>query len=265
MPAELHIVGLQSDLHWRDPDANLTHFNALMDELGERPLDLVVLPEMFTTGFSWPPVDPNGGSEAVLDWMQGWSDRLGAALIGSVACHDAGGRPRNRCWFVPPSTEGKTVHYDKRHLFTLAGEQNHFEAGGNRVEVDFRGFRILLQVCYDLRFPVFVRNNRATPYDIAVYVANWPEARSAAWRTLLRARAIENQCFVVGINRAGTDGNGHHYAGDSLIADCAGELLADAGNTGRPCTLRARLSREDMMVFRRKLPFLDDADRQRPA
>jgi len=256
----LHIVGLQADLHWRDPDANLGQFDGLLNALEGKPCDMVVLPEMFTTGFSWPPIDPNGGPEAVLLWMQGWADRLDAAIMGSVACRDDQSNARNRCWFVPPSAEGQPSFYDKRHLFTLAGEHGHFKAGEERVEVEFRGFRILLQVCYDLRFPVFVRNNGKEPYDLAVYVANWPETRAAAWRTLLQARAIENQCFVVGVNRSGTDGNGHQYSGDSLIADGAGHLLADAGSDGQPKPLSATLSRDELMAFRQKLPFLEDAD-----
>lgn len=261
MPADrFHIVGIQADLVWREPDANLTAFDGLLSALAAEMCDLVVLPEMFTTGFSWPPVDPARGSDGVLQWMQSWSDRLGCAVVGSVACHDDAGNPRNRCWFVPPTGEGNPTFYDKRHLFSLAGEHQQFKAGGNRVEVEFRGWRILLQICYDLRFPVFSRNNRETPYDLAIYVANWPEARSAAWRTLLQARAIENQCYVVGINRAGTDGNGHRYAGDSLIADFAGSLLADTGNDGLPQPLQAGLSQEDLEVFRTRLPFLKDAD-----
>ena len=264
MPAEsLHIIGLQSDLIWRDPEANLHHFDQLLEPLLTERSDVVVLPEMFTTGFSWPPVDPKDGPDEVLHWMQHWADRLDAALIGSVACHDDEGAARNRCWFVPPSSEGPAVHYDKRHLFTLAGEHDHFKAGETRVEVEFRGFRILLQVCYDLRFPVFVRNDRTPAYDLAVYVANWPEKRSAAWRTLLQARAIENQCFVVGINRSGTDGNGHAYAGDSMIVDFAGNLLDDAGSNGKAATLQAGLSPTDIVDFRKKLPFLEDADRRK--
>ncbi|MDA9864559.1 nitrilase family protein, partial [Flavobacteriales bacterium] len=175
-------------------------------------------------------------------------------------CFDQEGLPRNRSWFVPPSSEGTPTFYDKRHLFTLAGEHDHFKAGEDRVEVEFRGFRILLQVCYDLRFPVFVRNNQAVPYDLAIYVANWPETRSAAWRTLLQARAIENQCFVVGLNRSGTDGKGHRYAGDSLIADFSGKLLADAGNSGSPAKISSTLSKDGLLAFRKKLPFLEDAD-----
>ena len=154
-----------------------------------------------------------------------------------------------------------TCTYDKRHLFTLAGEDQAYKSGTGRVEIDWRGWRILLQICYDLRFPGFVRNHGGQPYDLALYVANWPEPRRNAWRTLLKARAIENQCFVVGVNRSGTDPNGHQYAGDSMILDHGGEVLTDAGGDGEAKTLRATLERENMMSFRRKLPFLNDADR----
>ena len=256
----LHIIGVQADLFWRDPEANLRHFDSLLAGLNAAPRDLIVLPEMLTTGFSWPPKNPQGGPRVVVEWMQTWADRLGAALIGSVACHDEEGQPRNRCWFVPPSGEGKPTFYDKRHLFALAGEHDHFKAGEDRVDVEFRGFRILLQICYDLRFPVFARNDRTRPYDLVVYVANWPEKRAAAWRTLLQARAIENQCFAVGINRSGSDGKGHRYSGDSLIVDFAGTPLADAGNAGTPQILRATCMKADLEAFRSRLPFLDDAD-----
>ena len=261
MPTDsLHIIGLQSDLAWRDQEANFDHFDGLLQNLTDSPCDLVVLPEMFTTGFSWPPLAAHSESLVAKDWMQQWADRLGAALIGSVSCHDSTGQARNRCWFVPPSSEGHPSHYDKRHLFTLAGEHDHFKAGIERVEVQFRGLRILLQVCYDLRFPLYARNGQPNPYDMAVYVANWPETRAAAWRTLLQARAIENQCYVVGINRSGTDGNGHRYSGDSLMVDFAGTVLSDAGNNGIPQVLKASASKTALDGFRTRLPFLDDAD-----
>lgn len=255
----LHIIGLQTDLRWRDPQANLNHFDGLLAPLESTPCDVVILPEMFTTGFSWPPVDTAPDAPQPLDWMQSWARRLDAAIVGSVACHDGQGHARNRCWFVPP--EGAPTFYDKRHLFSLAGEHDHFTAGEERSEVEYKGFRILLQVCYDLRFPVFSRNNGEHPYDMAIFVANWPATRAAAWRTLLQARAIENQCYVAGINRSGTDGNGHAYSGDSLIVDFAGTVLADAKSTGLPSTLKAVAVREELSAFRARLPFLDDADR----
>ena len=263
MPTELNIVGLQSNLHWRDPEANLNHFDGILSSLEGETTDLVILPEMFTTGFNWPPLHPQKGQGAVLEWMQTWSNELQAAIVGSTGWHDGEGHPRNRCWFVPPTQEGSPTFYDKRHLFTLAGEHLHFKAGEDRIELEFRGFRILLQICYDLRFPVFVRNHHDTPYDLAIYVANWPESRATAWRTLLQARAIENQCFVVGLNRSGQDGNGNRYSGDSLIVNGAGDLLADAGNLGQPVALRASLSMQGLIAFREKLPFLKDADHHR--
>ena len=260
MPTELDIVGLQSDLHWRNPDANLNHFDEVLHNLKGEAVDVVVLPEMFTTGFNWPPVFPRDGQGAILKWMQGWADQLQVAVVGSTGCYDESGLPKNRCWFVPPSAEGTPTFYDKHHLFTLAGEHHHFKAGQDRVELEFRGFRILLQICYDLRFPVFSRNHHNPPYDLAIYVANWPKPRASAWRTLLQARAIENQCFVVGLNRSGQDDNGHQYSGDSLIVSSSGDLLADASSTGIPTVLRAKLSKENMVAFREKLPFLQDAD-----
>jgi methionine transaminase len=262
--AQLRVVALQADLVWQDPEANRTHFARLISKsLKEEEADLVVLPEMFTTGFS---MDVNGAEELDVDsmgptakWMLRLAELHGVALAGSVAAQTADGHAVNRMWFATP--EGDLHTYDKRHLFTLAGEHENYTAGRGRVEVLWRGWRILLQICYDLRFPGFVRNHGPRPYDLAVYVANWPEPRRDAWRTLLKARAIENQCFVVGVNRSGTDANGHRYAGDSLVFDHAGEALADAGGDGQPTTLRATLVREDMLTFRSKLPFLNDADR----
>ena len=214
---------------------------------------------------AWPPPTSPMDRAATRSGWQSWADRLGAAIAGSIAWL--------RCEGTSPATASGSSAAERRRdprSSTTSGtcspspaSATTSQAGDDRVELAFRGFRILLQVCYDLRFPVFVRNDRHTPYDLSLYVAV-AETRSAAWRTLLRA-AIENQCFVVGINRSGTDGNGHRYAGDSLIADFRQEhLLADAGNNGQPATIKATLNRDKMMAFRRKLPFLEDADaRQR--
>jgi methionine aminotransferase len=263
---ELHVLAVQADLMWQDPEANRQQFETLVgQQLHDRPSHLVVLPEMFTTGF-----DMSGGLADDLDdtghsdtsrWMLAMARRHNAAIAGSVAVRTAQGESFNRFWFATP--EGDLHHYDKRHLFTLAGEDRTYEAGAKRVEIAWRGWRILLQICYDLRFPGFVRNHGPQPYDLALFVANWPETRRGAWRTLLQARAIENQCFVVGVNRSGTDANDHRYAGDSLVVDPAGEVLADTGGGGQPCLLHATLVKEDMVTFRRKLPFLADADRFR--
>ncbi|MDG1675571.1 MAG: amidohydrolase [Flavobacteriales bacterium] len=262
--SELRVLAVQADLVWQDPAANRQKMEQTVErELHEYPADLVVLPEMFTTGFAMNPeaadVLDSAGQCVTSEWMLALARQHDVAVAGSVAVQTTDGQAFNRMWFATP--EGDLHSYDKRHLFTLAGEDKAYEAGTERVEFEWRGWRILLQICYDLRFPGFVRNHGPQPYDLALYVANWPERRREAWRTLLKARAIENQCFVVGVNRSGTDGNGHRYAGDSLILDHAGEALADAGGDGDSKTLRATLVREDMLAFRRKLPFLDDADR----
>ena len=262
--SELRVLAVQADLVWQDPEANRQNLTKLVErELHEHPADLVVLPEMFTTGFAMNPeaadvLDSNGRS-ITSAWMLALARQHNVAIAGSVAVQSADGQAFNRMWFATP--EGDLHGYDKRHLFTLAGEDKAYEAGTERVECEWRGWRILLQICYDLRFPGFVRNNAPHPYDLALYVANWPEPRRDAWRTLLKARAIENQCFVVGVNRSGTDANGHRYAGDSLVLNHGGETLADAGGDGETKELRATLIRADMLAFRRKLPFLNDADR----
>ena len=262
--SELRVLAIQADLVWQDPELNRSRAaDALAAELDGHPTDLVVLPEMFTTGFAMNPeaadlLDADGLSET-SNWMLALAQKHDVAIAGSVAVQTVGGQRFNRMWLATP--EGVLHHYDKRHLFTLAGEDRSYEAGTDRVEIEWRGWRILLQVCYDLRFPGFVRNHGPHPYDLALYVANWPEPRRDAWRTLLQARAIENQCFVVGVNRSGTDDNGHHYAGDSMIVDHAGQVLADAGGDGKPKALHATLEKEDMLAFRNKLPFLNDADR----
>ena len=262
--AKLRVLGLQEDLVWEDVAANLTQASSrIEEELAKTPADLVVLPEMFTSGFSMSvqhvePLDEQGQC-ATSRWMLDLAAAHNVAITGSTAVRDKAGHAFNRMWFVTP--EGDVHHYDKRHLFTLAGEHEVYKPGKERVEVHWRGWRILLQICYDLRFPAFARNHGSHPYDVAIYVANWPETRKEAWRTLLQARAIENQCYVIGINRCGEDGNGHKYSGDSLISDHLGQLVADAGSTGTQASIQAVFCKEALSTFRKTLPFLADADR----
>lgn len=215
--------------------------------------DLYVLPEMFATGFMADGAVENG--QRILNWMQQQSHRLDAAVAGSIAIMDDEGNPRNRLFFVRP--DGSYDYYDKHHLFTMAGENKQYVAGHQRVIVEWRGVRFLLQVCYDLRFPVFSRNRG--DYDAIIYVANWPMSRSEVWHTLLRARALENQCFVVGANISGDDTGICYHAGDSAIINAYGHTLAQC-IPGRVESAAAELDMESLLHFRKKFPVLADAD-----
>lgn len=252
----MKVLGLQIDLAWQDPAANISRIDALIDSITASAPDLVVLPEMWTTGFTMAPeaVDPSG-YEAGLEAMKRWSKRTNAAWFGSLVARDSQGF-RNRGVFVKPT--GEVTFYDKRHLFTFAGEQDHYVPGGERVIVEWRGWRILLQICYDLRFPVFSRN--IGDWDLALYVANWPAVRSNAWSALLSARAIENCAWVCGVNRTGTDGNDQAYDGQSAISGPKGEqILATHIQPGVDHVL-ADLSMDDLKAYRQKFPALEDRD-----
>lgn len=250
----LKVAVIQTELVWQDYQANLTLLEQKLTLL--KPVDLIVLPEMFTTGFS---MDSAQIAETepgpALNWLLAQAARYQAAITGSLAVRTAMGALVNRLYFVTP--EGQVEYYDKRHLFRMAGEHQAYQAGTARIIVPFRGWRILLQVCYDLRFPVFSRNRG--DYDAIVYVANWPAARSRAWWLLLQARAIENQAYVFGCNRVGLDGNENSYNGDSLIVDYLGQPLAalaaaEAGVLYGSADLLA------LMAFRQKFPAQLDAD-----
>jgi predicted amidohydrolase len=253
MSHPLQIALIQAPLAWEATEVNLAYFSQQLSQM--QPVDLVVLPEMFATGFTMKPqsqAEPLGGRAQV--WMAEQAQKHQTAICGSLAVTD-GGHFFNRMFFVAP--DGTSQHYDKRHLFTLAGEHEHYTAGKSRVVVAYKGFRILLQVCYDLRFPVFARNRG--DFDVMVYVANWPERRNQAWQTLLPARAIENQCFVIGVNRMGLDGNDIAHAGNSAVYDFEGNLLAGVA-PHQAQTIYAALDLNALRTFREKLPFLNDAD-----
>jgi omega-amidase len=256
----LAVTTIQTHLHWHDPVANRL---ILAEKIAQAPpASLVVLPEMFTTGFSMAAAnyaEPMDGP--TLAWMRERAATHRLALCGSLMVAE-GGCYFNRFVFVLPN--GHVGCYDKRHLFALAGEHQVYTAGHKKLLASLDGWKINPQICYDLRFPVWSRQtatvaNGAAPYDVLVYVANWPEPRRQAWRLLLQARAIENQCYVVGVNRIGQDGNGHHYTGDSLVIDPLGAILHDAGSSeGVATTL---LSAHQLQTVRTKLPFWADADR----
>lgn len=247
----MKITLLQIPLTWADITANLTTCEQALMSAPQS--DLYVLPEMFTTGFMMQPEGVVDTSDATLRWMKEMSARLDAAIAGSVAVKLKDGDYRNRFYFVTPSS---VEYYDKRHLFTYGGEKEHYTAGEERVIVEWQGVRILLQVCYDLRFPVFARNI-GTAYDLALYVANWPSSRRQVWDVLLRARALENQCFVAGVNRVGDDPQ-CHYDGGTAIIDAYGKTLAQAADDAQQ-TITATLDMEHLRTFRTKFPVLQDA------
>lgn len=224
------------------------------DLLNQQPgADLYVLPETFATGFMAEGAVAQGPQ--ILCWMQQQASRLDAAVAGSLAIVDEEGQPRNRLFFVRP--DGSYDYYDKHHLFTMAGEPDVYVAGQRRVVTEWRGVRFLLQVCYDLRFPVFSRNRG--DYDAIVYVANWPSSRREVWQTLVRARALENQCFVIGVNMAGDDSQGCSCTGDSAIIDAYGHTLAQCISGGAE-SAAAELDMGVLQHFREKFPVLADAD-----
>lgn len=252
---DLRTTLVQSMLHWEDATANRAMFVSRLEAL-KGTTDLVVLPEMFTTGFSMRAgalAEPMDGP--TVRWMRSMAATLDAAIYGSAVITEDGST-YNRGLFVEP--DGRTTSYDKRHLFRFAGEDRHYTPGNARVIVEWRGWRILLQVCYDLRFPVFSRQRG--DYDLALYVANWPEARRYPWDQLLIARAIENQTYVVGVNRVGMDGKGIHYSGGSTAIDPRGAVIARAAD-GREELVPITLSMAPLVEFREKFPAGLDADR----
>ena len=252
----LRVSLLQQPLIWHDAAANRARFGALLAPLAGR-TDLIVLPETFTTGFSMEVArlgEPAGG--ATVEWLQGQAAALDAAVTGSIITQD-GARYFNRLLFVLPG--GEVRHYDKRHLFRMGGEHEHFAAGREVWSTLWRGLRICPLVCYDLRFPVFSRRRAQLDYDVLVYVANWPAARADAWRQLLRARAIENQCYVVGVNRVGADGRDVPYAGDSVAVDYLGRPLLELGEQAAVATVS--LDGAPLAAFRERFPAHLDADR----
>lgn len=248
----LNITVLQQPLVWMDGPANLAFFDGLLADIQDR--DLIILPEMFTTGFAMEAAASSLPEKEVIAWLQAKAAATRAMVAGSAAIQVEKGAV-NRFFLVEP--EGKVHFYDKRHLFRMAGEHEHYLAGDRREVIEWRGWRILPQVCYDLRFPVFSRNQN--DYDLALYVANWPAPRALHWQALLQARAIENQAYIAGCNRVGTDGNGHQYSGDSRIFSPQGEILAQ-GEAHQAARLDATLSLENLREYRENFPAWRDAD-----
>ena len=253
----LRVTLVQQPLVWAEPAANRERFGALLEPLAGT-TDLIVLPETFTTGFSMEVErlgEASGGPTSA--WLADLAQELDAAITGSVITAD-GGRYYNRLLWAEPGG-APLRHYDKRHLFRMGREHQHFTAGVRAWTVPWRGFNVCPLVCYDLRFPVFSRRRAGLDYELLLYVANWPAPRALAWRTLLRARAIENQAYVVGVNRVGNDGDRIGHAGDSAAIDYLGQPLAELG--AGPAVVTVELDAARLAAFREKFPAHLDADR----
>jgi omega-amidase len=267
----LTITLIQPNLHWENKKANLDMLSKKIESIEEK-TEVVILPEMFSTGFSMNPglLAENMNGETI-QWMKKISSEKNIILAGSIIIEEASANVEtdkkyfNRLiWMLPNGDYG---YYDKRHLFAYANEHSHYHAGSKRLIASVKGWKINLQVCYDLRFPVWSRQSPLSPgegpgvgfeYDLLIYVANWPQRRNHAWKTLLQARAIENQCYVAGVNRVGEDGNGIYHSGDSMIIDPLGEILYEKENEDAVFTYT--LQKEKLHEVREKFPFWKDAD-----
>ena len=253
---ELHIGLVQTELHWENPQRNVERFDQLIDQ-GPRGLDMLILPEMFSTGFTMNPARiPFEEAERTLTWMKGKARETESLVLGSLVWPVQGEMKgfTNRLFAVFPN--GEVEYYDKRHCFTLAGEDQVYLAGQKRLVFEWKGFRVCPLICYDLRFPVWSRNTE--DYDLLLYVANWPAPRIAAWDLLLAARAVENMAYCVGVNRIGKDQENHSYPGHSSVYGPLGEPLLYCGS--KEGVFEARLNKPSMLNLRKKLQFLDDRD-----
>lgn len=287
MPADqLNITLIQPDIIWENKEANLRQYEDYISNIKEQ-REVVILPEMFTTGFS---MSPERLAETMdgpsVRWMKEMSARYRCILTGSLIIEEDGKYYNRLIWMQP---DGRYGQYDKRHLFAFAGEDQHYSAGDKRLIASVKGWKICLQICYDLRFPVWSRQSPAsqqqdlqtfsiaeqderqisptsssidTPlqaeYDVLIYTANWPERRSTAWKTLLRARAIENMVYVAGVNRVGLDGNNINHSGDSSLFGPLGEIIWQHSN--EPAVKTITLEKDALTKARQSFPFLKDAD-----
>jgi omega-amidase len=279
MPA-LTITGIQTNLHWEDKKANLQMLEEKILSISQ-PTEIVVLPEMFNTGFSMQPEKlAESMNEETVQWMKKISAKKKVILTGSLIIRDSTPLSANRgvggvsyfnrlIWMLP---NGQCGTYDKRHLFAYGDEDQHYTAGTKRLIASVKGWKINLLVCYDLRFPIWSRQSpprreqrgvaseaKGLEYDVLIYVANWPERRNVAWKTLLQARAIENQCYVVGVNRVGDDGNKIYHSGDSMVIDPVGEIVYHKKDEEDIFTVTLQSSH--LEKIRERFPFWKDADK----
>ena len=255
MPLTITII--QAALVWENVDANLELFTQKINSITDK-TEVIVLPEMFSTCFS---MQPEKLAETMdgkaINWMKKIAIEKRVIITGSLMIKENGQYFNRLIWMLP---NGEFGYYNKRHLFGYANEDSHYTAGNKRLIAQVKGFKINLQVCYDLRFPIWARQASSSEpeYDILLYVANWPERRNHAWKTLLTARAIENQCYVVGVNRVGNDGHNIYHSGDSMVLNAMGETLYNKADDEDIFTIT--LEKEPLDEIRNTLPFLKDAD-----
>ena len=259
----LSVSLIQSDLHWEDKVANLRMFEEKIYNIQDK-THMIILPEMFNTGFSMNAEKlAELMSGTTIKWMKQMAKKKKVIITGSLIIKEGEDYFNRLVWMLP---SGKHGHYDKRHLFGYAGEDQHYIAGENRFIASVNGWKVNLQVCYDLRFPVWARQDVSKTsaelnpfeYDVLIYVANWPQRRINAWKTLLQARAIENQCYTIGVNRVGDDANGIHYTGCSMVVDPMGEVLYQ--QEGKEDIETITLDKKHLADIRQRFPFWKDAD-----
>ena len=251
---DLKITLLQTPLYWHDRSLNLEMLADKIEAVTES-IDLIVLPEMFTTGFTMQaPAHAEPMNGPTLHWLKNMATTTGAIVTGSLIISEDNKYYNRLIWMLP---DGSYYYYDKKHLFRMAGEDTIYASGSGKLIVDLKGWHICPMICYDLRFPVWSRNIN-NEYDLLLYVANWPEKRSTAWKSLLQARAIENIAYVAGVNRIGEDDNGHSYSGDSSIISYKGNILFTAAD--QECTQTLTLNYDELQKFRQSFPTYLDAD-----
>jgi predicted amidohydrolase len=254
MSLYLNIAIIQSDIIWESSTKNLDNYTKKIDSINTH-IDLIILPEMFATGFTMNvETQKQSMSGEIVSWMKHIATSRKTAIYGSVIITE-NNKIYNRALFIFP--DGETDFYDKKHLFTLAGEHNFFNKGLCRKIIEYKGWRIMPLICYDLRFPVWSRNN--LNYDLLIYIASWPEKRKYAWQTLLKARAIENMCYVIGTNRVGTDGNNFTYSGNSVVINSMGKHMAESEEY-KNCTFTVTINKKELIKNRTMFSFLNDKD-----
>ena len=254
MKSDLKTSIIQSELIWKDINSNLSMFDKKINSISKK-TDLIILPEMFTTGFTMEIDFVNEkDEELIISKMQDWALTKNAAICGSIIVKE-NNNSYNRLYFIKP--DGSYQTYNKRHLFRMADEDKYFTAGNEKIIIDYKGWKIRPLICYDLRFPVWSRNIN-NEYDLLIFVANWPTPRKNAWSTLLKARAMENLAYCIGVNRIGSDNNGMLYSGSSAIIDFKGDTIFE--NEDGDVIKTETLSKDNLDAFREKFPAQSDAD-----